>query len=386
MASKECPKRFLPPVNRRKKQRGSSQSRQESLQRREQGTINFQVPQKDTQRQAKNRRRCDGSTGSAMRVLGVQFAPLNLPLKRRMETAAVLFITASFFVGGLFWTVVYAYLLFCTRFYWLALIYAAWYVYDWRTPKLGGRSSTRVRSWWIWNNIREYFPARLIKMADLDPGRNYILGYHPHGIMCMGAIANFVSKTSGGGLIFPGIRICALSLNLNFLFPFHREFMLWHVLCRQGESAVHPHQEGYGQRRPDSDRRSSGVTGRPQGQQRHHPHAHEEERLRPERHQVRHRPGSRVLVRRERHLPPAEKPAGLHFATTAGEAKEHRRLFASHLLRPRNFPVHLGVHAFPKQDHHRRWQTNPRRQEGRPHRRGSGPVARRIRRLIAAAL
>ncbi|XP_077552101.1 2-acylglycerol O-acyltransferase 2-like isoform X1 [Haemaphysalis longicornis] len=166
-----------------------------------------------------------------MRVLGVQFAPLNLPLKRRMETAAVLFITASFFVGGLFWTVVYAYLLFCTRFYWLALIYAAWYVYDWRTPKLGGRSSTRVRSWWIWNNIREYFPARLIKTADLDPGRNYILGYHPHGIMCMGAIANFVSKTSGGGLLFPGIRICALSLNLNFLFPFHREFMLWYGMC-----------------------------------------------------------------------------------------------------------------------------------------------------------
>ncbi|KAH9371222.1 hypothetical protein HPB48_010879 [Haemaphysalis longicornis] len=36
---------------------------QGALQRREQGTINFQFPQKDTQCQAKNRRRCDGSTG-----------------------------------------------------------------------------------------------------------------------------------------------------------------------------------------------------------------------------------------------------------------------------------------------------------------------------------
>ncbi|XP_077552103.1 diacylglycerol O-acyltransferase 2-like isoform X2 [Haemaphysalis longicornis] len=321
-----------------------------------------------------------------MRVLGVQFAPLNLPLKRRMETAAVLFITASFFVGGLFWTVVYAYLLFCTRFYWLALIYAAWYVYDWRTPKLGGRSSTRVRSWWIWNNIREYFPARLIKTADLDPGRNYILGYHPHGIMCMGAIANFVSKTSGGGLLFPGIRICALSLNLNFLFPFHREFMLWYGMCsadreslqyiltKKGTGNAVLIAIGGAQESLDAHKDSSVITLTLM------------KRKGFVRNAIKCGPGSRVLVRRERHLPPAEKPAGLHFATTAGEAKEHRRLFASHLLRPRNFPVHLGVHAFPKQDHHRRWQTNPRRQEGRPHRRGSGPVARRIRRLIAAAL
>jgi hypothetical protein len=35
-----------------------------------------------------------------------------------------------------------------------------------------------------WQYFCDYFPAVLIKEADLDPAKNYIFGYHPHGTKC----------------------------------------------------------------------------------------------------------------------------------------------------------------------------------------------------------
>lgn len=166
-----------------------------------------------------------------MWLLGSKLTSGNMLFKRPLQTLAVFFVTTSFLVGGLVASIAYAYLLFCTRYYWLALLYAVWYVYDRSTPKRGGRSSRWVRGWWLWRYVRDYFPARLIKTAELDPARNYILGYHPHGIMCLGAFSNFVPTTDDGSVLSPGIRTCALSLNLNFMFPFHREFQLSYGVC-----------------------------------------------------------------------------------------------------------------------------------------------------------
>lgn len=36
-----------------------------------------------------------------------------------------------------------------------------------------------------------YFPISLVKSSDISPSRKYVFGYHPHGIIGMGAIANF---------------------------------------------------------------------------------------------------------------------------------------------------------------------------------------------------
>lgn len=166
-----------------------------------------------------------------MKVLGVEFAPLNVPLHRRLQTSAVLFLTLCILFGGFAWTWLCAYLLLYTNFYWLPLLYMAWYVYDFKTPKRGGRQSHWVRSWRIWSYVRDYYPVKLVKTAELDPGRNYIMGYHPHGIMCMGALCNFVSEANDCGGLYPGIRMCSLTLNVNFALPVFREFLLWHGLC-----------------------------------------------------------------------------------------------------------------------------------------------------------
>jgi hypothetical protein len=79
------------------------------------------------------------------------------------------------------------------------LAYMAWMYYD-KRPMLGGlaspdASTSRVtpkrvgagRPWvrrakW-WHYLRDYFPVQLIKTAELNPDRNYIFGYHPHGIL-----------------------------------------------------------------------------------------------------------------------------------------------------------------------------------------------------------
>ena len=36
-----------------------------------------------------------------------------------------------------------------------------------------------------------YFPISMVKTQDLPADRKYVFGYHPHGIIGMGAIANF---------------------------------------------------------------------------------------------------------------------------------------------------------------------------------------------------
>jgi hypothetical protein len=62
-----------------------------------------------------------------------------------------------------------------------------------------------------------------VKTAELDPSKNYLLGSHPHGIMCTGAYSAFGTEGSGFSTIFPGIEPHILTLQVQFWFPFYRE-------------------------------------------------------------------------------------------------------------------------------------------------------------------
>jgi 2-acylglycerol O-acyltransferase 2 len=69
------------------------------------------------------------------------------------------------------------------------LAYLAWMYID-RRPMRGGLVLSGVqagRAWvrravW-WRYMRDYFPVRLVKTAELSAERHYIFGYHPHGIL-----------------------------------------------------------------------------------------------------------------------------------------------------------------------------------------------------------
>ncbi|KAG0753970.1 hypothetical protein G6F62_006881 [Rhizopus arrhizus] len=62
--------------------------------------------------------------------------------------------------------------------------------------------------------------------AELDPEQNYLLGYHPHGIISMGAFANFATEATGFSKLFPGIKPSLLTLAQNFRIPIYRDLIL----------------------------------------------------------------------------------------------------------------------------------------------------------------
>jgi len=66
----------------------------------------------------------------------------------------------------------------------------------------------------------------LVKTAELDPNRNYIFGYHPHGIASLGAMYNFATNATGFDEKFPGITMHVCTLASNFMIPFRREYIM----------------------------------------------------------------------------------------------------------------------------------------------------------------
>lgn len=73
------------------------------------------------------------------KILGVEFAPLSLPMERRLQTLAVFTYMGLFLTFASLWTLTMTYLLVFTSFKWIPLLYAAWYLYDRETGENGGR-------------------------------------------------------------------------------------------------------------------------------------------------------------------------------------------------------------------------------------------------------
>ena len=105
--------------------------------------------------------------------------------------------------------------------------YITWYVFvDYATPESGGRFLPWTRRLPFWNKLADYFPVRLHKSCDLDPAGNYLFGYHPHGIIGVGALITFATNATGFEQAFPGLDLRLLTLAINFMFPFTREVLM----------------------------------------------------------------------------------------------------------------------------------------------------------------
>ncbi|KAI8975203.1 diacylglycerol acyltransferase type 2A [Mycotypha africana] len=155
----------------------------------------------------------------------VRWAPLTgIPFERRIQTAAIL---VWVFLLGNCLTLFFGTLIF--PFLWpfhIAYAFWAWW-YDKDTPENGvGRRSEWFRRLPWWNYFVNYFPVKLVKTAHLDPSRKYIFGYHPHGIISLGAVANFGTEATGFSEMFPGITPSLLTLLPNFQVPLYREIIL----------------------------------------------------------------------------------------------------------------------------------------------------------------
>ncbi|KAK1075929.1 diacylglycerol O-acyltransferase 1 [Friedmanniomyces endolithicus] len=153
----------------------------------------------------------------------IRWAPLNMPLQRRLQTCMVLLHTLSI-AGGLA-----LFFLLCTiPLLWPILLPYLLYVLLSRASidgKLSQRSDWLRRSK-IWSLFAGYFPARLHRTQELEPTRKYVFGYHPHGIISHGAFAAFATEALGFSQLFPGITNTLLTLDANVRIPLYRDYAL----------------------------------------------------------------------------------------------------------------------------------------------------------------
>lgn len=162
-----------------------------------------------------------------MEILGVKFAPLNIPLQRRLQTLAVATWSFIFAFGDFLGYILTAYLLLYTQtIRYFVLLYLLWMYYDWDTCNRGGRSDSltkRMRNGAFWRYFCNYFPLKLVKTVDLDPTKSYLFISVPHGILSMGVLGSFGTDVLGCKKLFPGLDIRTITLDQHFKIPLFRE-------------------------------------------------------------------------------------------------------------------------------------------------------------------
>lgn len=172
-----------------------------------------------------------------MRVLGIEFAPLLISLERRLQTAWVAFWVHLFFFGG-FGCLFLAIILLFTPLNWLVLLYLLWYWYDRATSEKGSRPWKWLRNSKGVKHAAHFFPASMHKTAELEPDRNYLLCFHPHGIPAFGAFLHFATNSTGFNELFPGLQQRLVVLRGNFQFPFYRELALLFGLVSSSPKSI----------------------------------------------------------------------------------------------------------------------------------------------------
>ena len=153
----------------------------------------------------------------------MNFAPLNVPLERRLQTLSVLL----WIISPILSTIVLVFVA-LNPLSWPFLIIYCCHIWFMDTSPYDGRR----RSNWLKKAafpsryFTEYFPARLIKEIELHGDEPYLFCYHPHGILGLGVWANFISDGSGFSRLFPWIDLRFATLELNFRVPLWRDFLL----------------------------------------------------------------------------------------------------------------------------------------------------------------
>ncbi|KAF8634612.1 hypothetical protein AX15_000818 [Amanita polypyramis BW_CC] len=157
----------------------------------------------------------------------VNFVPAKIPRKRRLQMLAVAVWSVMIVNSSV------AFLLLCSipPLWPLLAVYLIWAICIDKAPERGGRTSRWFRSSVFWRYFANYYPASFLKEADLPPDRPYVFGYHPHGIIGMGALATFATEATGFSEAFPGIKPHLLTLTTNFKTPFYRDILMALGIC-----------------------------------------------------------------------------------------------------------------------------------------------------------
>ena len=149
-------------------------------------------------------------------------------MSRRLETFATICCVWIGIFGHTTGILLWLYM-FVTPLWPISVVYATLVIlFDSDRSSKGGRRIEWVRRWKLWKYLCDYFPVSLVKTAYLDRRRNYIFGFHPHGIIGSGAFANFATEGSGFSKKFPGIKPHVLTLKSKYFCLFHL-FLDYHI-------------------------------------------------------------------------------------------------------------------------------------------------------------
>ncbi|XP_050440929.1 2-acylglycerol O-acyltransferase 2-A-like [Adelges cooleyi] len=173
-----------------------------------------------------------------MKLKDVEFAPLCVPLSRRLETLAAAAWIHLVAFGGITGCLLIAYLVLATRFWWLGLLYVAWIYIDRNTPSSGYTRFGFVRNWSWWYYYKNYFPVSLVKTHELPADRSYLFASYPHGVLCSGVFSNFATNAGPFREMFPGLKTFLITLNLHFSMPFTRELGIGLGLRESSEKSL----------------------------------------------------------------------------------------------------------------------------------------------------
>ncbi|KAK9884500.1 hypothetical protein WA026_007341 [Henosepilachna vigintioctopunctata] len=116
------------------------------------------------------------------------------------------------------------YLIFHTKYWLFCILYVTWYLFvDLEIPL--ERRSQWVRNWSWWVHVRNYYPVKLVKLpwGELNPTRNYLFCYFPHGLMCTGAFITLGTNAGRFADYFPNHRPYIHTISWFFKLPFTRE-------------------------------------------------------------------------------------------------------------------------------------------------------------------
>ena len=152
---------------------------------------------------------------AAVRPQWRSWAPWNIPLARRLQTASILLalsalpLALSLIAALLLWPPL-------TRLYSREafLLYVAWQViFDRKTACQGGRPIKWVQRLPVWGYAAQYFPASLRSASGANPpytpGKPHLYCLHPHGVISVAAISNFIFRQPLLGVDY---RVATVSL------------------------------------------------------------------------------------------------------------------------------------------------------------------------------
>ncbi|XP_026484302.1 2-acylglycerol O-acyltransferase 2-like isoform X2 [Vanessa tameamea] len=170
-------------------------------------------------------------------TLGIEWAPLHLPLARRLQTLAATTWICLILFGEAFCIFIYVQFLY-SSYWWLALLYGAWLLNDLDVCNRGGRIVEWVRNWSLWRYYRDYFPINLVKTAELDTSKNYLFACFPHGVVCSGAFGAFATNALDFYKVFPGMTCNMITLGGHFRVPLFRELVLALGSCASSQESL----------------------------------------------------------------------------------------------------------------------------------------------------